>query len=92
MEGFATVADAPASFRASSSRSESPEASRLPGLINSCDGSSGLATDPVLREEPPEDGDAAPTGTLPSMGASTGRSVSGSKTGRDAASIVSSPR
>ena len=93
-EGLATGADVPAaSFNASSSRSESPVPSRLSGSINSCAGSSGFAEAPTLREEAPEDGDdVAPMGTLPSIGASTGRSVSGSKTGRDAASIVSSPR
>jgi hypothetical protein len=92
VEGLATDADAAASLRASRSRSESPESSRLSGLISSCAAFSGLATDPAVRGESPEDGDVAPMGTLPSMGASTGRSVSGSKTGRDAASIVSSPR
>jgi len=91
VEGLSSGADAAASFSASSSRSESPVFSRLSGLINSGAGSSGLTTDPALREEAPEGEDVAPMGTLPSMGASTGRSVSGSKTGRDAASIVSSP-
>jgi len=45
--------------------------------------------DPAFAEAAEDEG-VAPIGTLPSMGASTGRSVSGSKTGRDAASIVSS--
>jgi hypothetical protein len=77
------------SFKASSSRSESLSPRRLSGSIISA-GSSGLAFRDPAGAEPSEDGGVAPTGTLPSTGASTGRSVSGSKTGRDAASIVSS--
>src|SRR4029077_15623278 len=42
-EGLAMGADVPASFSASSSRSESPAPSRLSGSIKSCAGSSDLA-------------------------------------------------
>jgi hypothetical protein len=82
--------DAAASFKASSKRSGSLDPRRLSGSINSSAESSVPAfRDPALAE-PPEGEGAAPTGTPSSMGASTGRSESGSKTGRDAASIISS--
>jgi hypothetical protein len=83
-------ADAPAaSFKAANNRSGSLLPSKLSGSTNSSVASAGsVLRDPALAVAP-EDADVAPTGTLPSMGASTGRSVSGSKTGRDAASIVS---
>lgn len=91
-----TAADVPvipaasASLNASAKRSGSPAPSRLSGLSISSAGSSGLIRrDPALAGPLDDDG-AVPTGTLPSMGASTGRSVSGSKMGRDAASIISS--
>ena len=91
-----TAADVPvipaasASLNASAKRSGSSAPSRLSGLSISSAGLSGLTCrDPALVGPLDDDG-AVPTGTLPSMGSSTGRSVSGSKTGRDAASIISS--
>ena len=88
-----TAADVPvipaasASLNASARRSGSPP-SKLSGSIISSTSSSELAwRDPAWVLD--DDG-AVPTGTLPSMGASTGRSASGSKMGRDAASIISS--
>ena len=91
-----TAADIPvipaasASRNASAKRSGSSAPSRLSGLSISSAGLSGLTCrDPALVGPLDDDG-AVPTGTLPSMGSSTGRSVSGSKTGRDAASIISS--
>jgi hypothetical protein len=79
-----------ASFSAASRRSGSLVPRRLSGSINSSAEATGSPFRDPAWAESPEDEDAAPTGTLPSMGASTGRSVSGSKTGRDAASIISS--
>ena len=81
---------AAASLRASARRSGSPSPSRLSGSISSSPTSSGPACRDSGCAGPPDDDGVVPTGTLPSMGASTGRSVSGSKTGRDAASIISS--
>ena len=79
-----------ASFNAASRRSGSLVPRRLSGSINSpVESSDSPSRDPACAESPEDEG-AAPAGTLPSMGASTGRSVSGSKTGRDAASIISS--
>jgi hypothetical protein len=84
-----TAEDA-ASFSAANKRSGSLVPRRLSGSINSSAESSGVAFRDPAWAGPPEDEGAPPTGTLPSMGASTGRSASGSKTGRDAASIISS--
>jgi hypothetical protein len=81
---------AAASLSASARRSGSPIPSRLSGSISSSPSSSGPACRDSGCAGPPDDDGVVPTGTLPSMGASTGRSVSGSKTGRDAASIISS--
>ena len=81
---------AAASLRASARRSGSPSPSRLSGSISSSPSGSGPACRDSGCAGPPDDDGVVPTGTLPSMGASTGRSVSGSKTGRDAASIISS--
>ena len=52
--------------------------------------SPGLACRDPACAGPLDDDGVVLTGTLPSMGASTGRSASDSKTGRDAASIISS--
>ena len=81
---------AAASLRASARRSGSPSPSRLSGSISSSPSGSGPACRDSGCAGLPDDDGVVPTGTLPSMGASTGRSVSGSKTGRDAASIISS--
>jgi hypothetical protein len=89
-DGLAAGAAGAASFKASSSKSVSLSPRRLSGSIISAAGSSGLAFRDSAVAEAPGDAEVASAGTLPSMGASTGRSVSGSKTGRDAASIVSS--
>jgi hypothetical protein len=83
-------ADAAASFRAANKRSGSLVPSRLSGSINSSIESSVLAVRDSGGAEPPEGEGATPTDAPSSMGASTGRSASGSKTGRDAASIISS--
>ncbi len=90
LPGARPAVDAAASFRAASRRSGSLVPSRVSGSINSSVASAGSGLrGPVPVGVAPEDADVAPADTLPSMGASTGRSVSGSKTGRDAASIVS---
>jgi hypothetical protein len=81
---------ASASLNASARRSGSPAPSRLSGLIISSASSLGRACRDPVWAGPLDDEGAVPTGTQPSMGASTGRSVSGSKMGRDAASIISS--
>ena len=79
-----------ASFSVASRRSGSLVPRRLSGSINSSvESSDSPFRDPAWADLPEAEG-AAPTDTPPSMGASTGRSVSGSKTGRDAASIISS--
>ena len=89
-DGSPAGAEGAASFIAGSKRSASLAPSRVSGSINSSAGSAGLALrGPALAAVPEDDG-VSPTGAPPSMGASTGRPVSGSKTGRDAASIVSS--
>jgi hypothetical protein len=81
---------AAASFMAASTRSGSLVPSRLSGSIkSSAESAAWDFGDPAWAEVAEDDG-AAPTGTLPSIGASTGRSASGSRTGRDAASIISS--
>ena len=81
---------ASASLNASANRSGSPAPSRLSGLIMSSTSPPGLACRDPACAGPLDDDGVVLTGTLPSMGASTGRSASGSKTGRDAASIISS--
>ena len=87
--GSEAAVEAASSFSAANRRSGSLVPSRISGSINSSASAAPASRDPS-RAVPPDDDGAAPTGTLPSMGASTGRSASGTKTGRDAASIISS--
>jgi hypothetical protein len=88
---FETTGPAAApSFNTANNALGSLPVSRLSGSINSAVESSGLAFRDAGAVEEAEDAGVAPTDTRPSIGASTGKSVRGSKTGRDAASIVSS--
>jgi hypothetical protein len=88
---FETTGPAAASaFNTANNESGSLPVSSLSGSINSAFESSGLALRDVGAVREAEDAGVAPTDTRPSIGASTGKSVRGSKTGRDAASIVSS--